>query len=130
MRPLHSPLFRAFLLLLIILVVGVIGFYLIVPSYSFFDALYMTVITISNVGYGEVGELSNQRRVFAICLTLVGFVLVALAVRFIVESLLSNWTADFWKIKKTGCNVIGYRDEKGEQYINPGANRSLSAAGS
>ena len=90
----------------------------------------MTVITISNVGYGEVGELSNQRRVFAICLTLVGFVLVALAVRFIVESLLSNWTADFWKIKKTGCNVIGYRDEKGEQYINPGANRSLSAAGS
>jgi hypothetical protein len=27
--------------------------------------------------------------------------LVALAVRFIVESLLSNWTADFWKIKKT-----------------------------
>ena len=60
----------------------------------------MTVITISNVGYGEVGELSNQRRVFAICLTLVGFVLVALAVRFIVESLLSNWTADFWKIKK------------------------------
>jgi voltage-gated potassium channel len=101
MRPLHSPLFRAFLLLLIILVVGVIGFYLIVPSYSFFDALYMTVITISNVGYGEVGELSNQRRVFAICLTLVGFVLVALAVRFIVESLLSNWTADFWKIKKT-----------------------------
>jgi len=90
----------------------------------------MTVITISNVGYGEVGELSNQRRVFAICLTLVGFVLVALAVRFIVESLLSNWTADFWKIKKTGCNVIGYRVEKGEQYINPGANRSLSAAGS
>lgn len=61
----------------------------------------MTVITISNVGYGEVGELSNQRRVFAICLTLVGFVLVALAVRFIVESLLSNRTADFWKIKKT-----------------------------
>ena len=101
MRPLHSPLFRAFLLLLIILVVGVIGFYLIVPSYSFFDALYMTVITISNVGYGEVGELSNQGRVFAICLTLVGFVLVALAVRFIVESLLSNWAADFWKIKKT-----------------------------
>jgi hypothetical protein len=25
---------------------------------------------------------------------------VVLAVRFIVESLLGNWTADFWKIKK------------------------------
>jgi len=60
----------------------------------------MTVITISTVGYGEVGELSDQGRVFAICLILVGFVLVTLAVRFIVESLLSNWTADFWIIKK------------------------------
>ena len=38
--------------------------------------------------------------------------------------------AELQIIKKTGCNVIGYRDEKGEQYINPGANRSLSAAGS
>ena len=104
MRPLHSPLFRAFLLLLLILAVGVIGFYLIVPSFSFFDALYMTVITISTVGYGEVGELSDQGRVFAICLILVGFVLVTLAVRFIVESLLSNWTADFWIIKKKQKN--------------------------
>ena len=60
----------------------------------------MTVITISTVGYGEVGELSTQGRAFAICLILVGFVVVALAVRFIVESFLSNWSANFWIEKK------------------------------
>lgn len=60
----------------------------------------MTVITVSTVGFGEVEGLSHPGRVFAICLILVGFVVVALAVRFIVESLLSNWSSDFWKIKK------------------------------
>ena len=37
--------------------------------------------------------------------------------------------AELQIIKKTGCNVIGYRDVKGKQYINPNANRSLSEAG-
>ena len=101
MHLLQSPLFRAFLLPIVILLFGVIGFYLVVPGFSFFDALYMTVITISTVGYGEVGELSTQGRAFAICLILVGFVVVALAVRFIVESFLSNWSANFWIEKKT-----------------------------
>ena len=30
---------------------------------------------------------------------------------------------------KTGCNVIGYRDESGNQIINPNANRVLSVFG-
>ncbi|MGA1546676.1 MAG: TrkA C-terminal domain-containing protein, partial [Flavobacteriaceae bacterium] len=31
--------------------------------------------------------------------------------------------------ERTGCNVIGYRDEKGKQFINPEAKRVLSADG-
>ena len=31
--------------------------------------------------------------------------------------------------ERTGCNVIGYRDEKGKQFINPEAKRILSADG-
>lgn len=31
--------------------------------------------------------------------------------------------------KRTGCNVIGYRDENGKQFINPDANLSLSTQG-
>ena len=31
--------------------------------------------------------------------------------------------------KRTGCNVIGYRDENGKQSINPDASLSLSTQG-
>lgn len=31
--------------------------------------------------------------------------------------------------EKTGCNVIGYKDENGKQYINPDANNPLSSHG-
>jgi voltage-gated potassium channel len=50
-----SPLTRALSLLLFVL----LGFYWIETNYSLFDALYMTVITLSTVGYGEVGNLSE-----------------------------------------------------------------------
>ena len=54
-----SPLTRELSLLLFVLLFGVFGFYWIETNYSLFDALYMTVITLSTVGYGEVGNLSD-----------------------------------------------------------------------
>jgi len=43
---------------------------------------------------------------------------------------LQNKTLEELQIReKTGCNIIGYRDDKGKQYINPEARRELSANG-
>ena len=50
---------------------GTIGF-VVVEHYSWFDALYMTVITLTTVGYYEVKALSTAGRVFNIVLLLVG----------------------------------------------------------
>lgn len=41
---------------------------MIIESYPFLDALYMTVITIASVGYGEVRPLSASGRIFTIFL--------------------------------------------------------------
>ena len=95
-----TPLIRALLLLFLVLLFGVFGFYSIETNYSFFDALYMTVITLSTVGYTEVGSLSEQGRVFAIVFILIGFLIVALAIRFIVEYLISGWSLSVIKQKK------------------------------
>jgi voltage-gated potassium channel len=68
---------RLYLLLLIpvaLLAVGTAGYYYLEPQYSFLDSLYMTVITLTTVGYGEVHELSSAGRWFTICLLLVGVV--------------------------------------------------------
>lgn len=54
----------------ILLLVGTIG-YMLIESYSFLDALYMTVITISTVGYMEVAPLTTAGRIFTIIIILV-----------------------------------------------------------
>jgi voltage-gated potassium channel len=65
-RPMRHPLRRfrlAAVLLAVVLVYGVAG-YMLVERWSFGDALYMVVITISTVGYEEVHPLSASGRVF------------------------------------------------------------------
>lgn len=53
---------------------SVLGF-VIIEKWSLFDSLFMTVITLSTVGYGETHPLSNAGRVHAmiVILTCVGF---------------------------------------------------------
>jgi len=57
--------------LLLLLSVGTLG-YVVIEGWNLFDALYMTVITIATVGFGEVHPLSTGGRVFTIILTLGG----------------------------------------------------------
>jgi len=57
--------------LIAIILAGVSG-YMIIESWTFIDALYMTVITIASVGYGEVHALTNHGRIFTMLLILFG----------------------------------------------------------
>jgi voltage-gated potassium channel len=50
---------------------GILG-YIIVEGWGFFDALYMTIITITTVGYHEVHDLTQPGRVFSMALMLSG----------------------------------------------------------
>lgn len=54
-----------------ILIVGTFG-YMIISGSSFLDSLFMTVITISSVGYGEVVPLGPEGKWFTIGLILTG----------------------------------------------------------
>ncbi len=69
-------------------IVGILGF-IVVEGYSLMDAFYMTVITLSTVGYGEVQPLSQMGRLFAslIIITNIGVFAYAISVlsTFIVE---------------------------------------------
>jgi len=72
--PLVEPqrrLLVAALLLSALVVLGVAGFMLI-EGWSFLDALYMTVTTITTVGFEEVQPLSDGGRIFTVFLILFG----------------------------------------------------------
>lgn len=64
---LSRQLLLAFLLSQIILWGGVVG-YMVIEGYTFFQALYMTVISITTTGYGEVFGLSKAGRIFTMVL--------------------------------------------------------------
>jgi voltage-gated potassium channel len=81
-------LFRGIGLLLIIILAGTIG-YRIIEGWSLIDSLFMTITTISTVGYGEVHPLSTAGRIFSIFLILGGvgavFYILTMLVKHIVE---------------------------------------------
>ena len=57
--------------LVIIIVAGAIG-YVVIEGWSFIDALYMTIITVTTVGYAEVHPLTTAGRIFTIFLIIGG----------------------------------------------------------
>ena len=73
---------------ILILVAGTVG-YMTIEGWPFIDALYMTVITISTVGFKEVNQVGEGGRIFTIFLVFcgVGFSLyvAAAVVQFMVE---------------------------------------------
>lgn len=76
------------LLVVTSILVGIFGF-MHIEQYGFLDAFYMTVITISTVGYTEVKPLTDDGKLFASVLILIniGVIAYALAVfsSFVIE---------------------------------------------
>jgi voltage-gated potassium channel len=92
MKPFREAL-RIVALLGSILLVGVAGYHFI-EGWSLFDALYMTVITLATVGYGETHPLSTTGRVFTMFLILGGMGMILYGVSritsFVVEGEMSG----------------------------------------
>ena len=76
------------ILAFLILVIGMIG-YMVLEGWGFMDALYMTVITISTVGYSEVRPVDEIGRIFTIFIVMIGvgfsLYVAGAVVQFMVE---------------------------------------------
>jgi voltage-gated potassium channel len=75
--------------------IGTLGFRL-VEGWPLFDAFYMTLITLTTVGYGEVRPLSFNGRVFASFLMLVGVATVFVSFAILGDTLLRLELADYF----------------------------------
>jgi voltage-gated potassium channel len=83
-----SGISLALLMLAMIFVGGVLG-YMVIEGWPFWDAFYMTVITVTTVGYREIHPMSRVGEVFTSVLLLVGvgtaFYTFTLAATIVVE---------------------------------------------
>src|SRR5579872_155603 len=81
--------------LLLLAAIGTAGLHFI-EGWSWFDSLYMVVITFSTIGYGEVHPMTTAGRAFNIGLIVVGAVLVALAIGTLTQVLLEFELTQFF----------------------------------
>ncbi|NDJ86121.1 MAG: potassium channel protein [Chloroflexi bacterium] len=79
--------------LLFTMVVGTIG-YIIIEDYDFVDSLYMTIITLTTVGFGEVRALSHEGRMFTVVLILIGVGLLTYGFSSAIEYVASGQVWD------------------------------------
>lgn len=82
-----------------LLVVGVLG-YMVLLKVDFVDALYMTVITISTVGFGEVGTTSDASELFSILMIFLGVGIVGYTFTTVVAMFVEGKLGDLWKGSK------------------------------
>ncbi|HEY5864279.1 MAG TPA: potassium channel protein [Candidatus Tectomicrobia bacterium] len=75
--------------------VGTLGYHTI-EDMIILDALYMTVTTLSTVGFGEVHPLSHRGRAFTIGLILFGVSAMAWAAESMLKALLEDHVRDAW----------------------------------
>ena len=103
----------AIILLFVVIGLGTLGYMQLHEDYSLIDALYMTVITISTVGFKEVHDLSDDGKMFTILLILTSFGIfayIASAVtRFILDGVFRRNLKDYRvakRIEKLSDHVI------------------------
>ncbi|WBM73627.1 potassium channel family protein [Saprospira grandis] len=90
-------------LLVLTVLIGVVGF-MFIDNYSLSDAFYMTIITLSTVGYGEIQPLSFNGRLFTSFIIIFNIGIFAYAISvlssFIIEGDLRKFMKDYRMYQK------------------------------
>lgn len=104
-----SKIHTALFMLILVLSIGIIG-YRFISGYSWVDALYMTVITMTTVGFGEVVPLDDYSKIFTVFLIFASVIIVGYAISVITEHILSKNNIEELKIKKMQKKIDSFKN--------------------
>lgn len=105
---LESKINKTLFLVVTILSIGTIG-YMLLSQYSFVDALYMTVITVTTVGFGELRPFSPEEKVFTIFLILTSITIFGYAVSAFSEYVVSGKLFEHFKQRKVEKQIANLK---------------------
>lgn len=89
------------MLLVLILLVGTLG-YVLLEGWPVLDALYMTIITITTVGFGEVNVVSSSGRIFTICIIFMGMGIMAYSLGMVAQIMVETQVRTILGRRKLG----------------------------
>ena len=95
----RSKIYLAFALMLSVLIIGIFG-YRFFSGLSWIDALYMTIITVTTVGFTEVGPMDDNGKIFTVVLIVLSVFIFAYAISVITEYILGKNSLQLLKRKK------------------------------
>jgi voltage-gated potassium channel len=96
-------------LLAAILCFGTLG-YMIIEKWNVLDSLYMTVITITTVGFGEIRPLSEPGHIFTIVLIFVGIGIVAYILGLVAQTMVVFQMTKILGRRKLGLKKRAMKD--------------------
>jgi len=101
----NKTIVTALTICLAITLLGTAG-YILIEDYTYLEAFYMAVITLSTVGFGEVKPLSEAGRGFTALFIMLGFAGLAFAMHALVETLLEKVWLGKSEIKKMKKQIL------------------------
>lgn len=107
------------IILFLIFFIGVFG-YIYIENYNLIDALYMTSITLSTVGFGEVQALSPNGKIFTSILIFSGITVVVYTLGNITKFFIEGELRSYLRWRKMDKKIAKLNDH----YIVCGAGRT------
>ncbi len=98
-RRIRRDLLLAILIFVGVMFVGVVG-YRLIEGWSLLDAIYMTIITLAGVGYGETNPLSWRGRVFTIGLIMMGLLSVAYILNRFTDAFIQGYFEERLRVRR------------------------------
>ncbi|MCG1035553.1 potassium channel family protein [Polaribacter sargassicola] len=107
-KVLDSRINKTLFLVVLIISVGTLG-YILLSGYTFIDAFYQTVITITTVGFGEVQPFTPAEKIFTIFLILTSISIFGYAVSSFSEYLVSGKLFEHFKQRKVEKQIANLK---------------------
>ena len=102
-------MYLALTLLVMVLLFGVFG-YRFLSDYTWVDAFYMTIITVTTVGFSEVRPLDVEAKIFTVILIITSVFIFAFAISVITEYVLSRNSLQLLKKKRVKNKISSISD--------------------
>jgi voltage-gated potassium channel len=99
-----NKIIRGLIMLGMVLAVGTLG-YMILEGWHLLDAFYMTVITITTVGYGEIRKVDDVGRIFTVFLIFMGMGIMAYTLGMVAQTMVELQVKSLWGRKKLGSEI-------------------------